>query len=289
VLSWKIKISVQNGTFNNISITYVSFLLLWKSENQEKTSGLSQVTDDLYRIVMFRVHRTIYQIEQVKILRPPWSVIIRCALVATSADSVPSSNLVRITIAPIGTTSEIFNEGGINIISLSNIRPITIYFHLSQCRLIPYLHQRSIFFKANSIRSSIVAILELFRGAQCLIEVIRSSGEEMWRVDAYQIPYYSRGIEEAKRTQTRFADWFDVLSFRLHFTLLWSENLHSDGHHFYQYQQNEQSLLTLFHWMQKRPRHITLENQVLDKRGGIIGQSILKTGFRMTIHIINKR
>jgi hypothetical protein len=43
--------------------------------------------------------------------------------------------------------------------------------------------------------SSIVAILELIRGAQCLIEVIRSSGEEMWRVDAYQIPYYSRGIE----------------------------------------------------------------------------------------------
>jgi hypothetical protein len=45
---------------------------------------------------------------------------------------------------------------------------------------------------------SIVAILELIRGAQCLIEMIRSSGEEMWRVDAYQIPYYSRGIEEAK-------------------------------------------------------------------------------------------
>jgi hypothetical protein len=46
-------------------------------------------------------------------------------------------------------------------------------------RAIPYLHQRPIFFKANSIHSSIVAILELIRGAQCLIEVIRSSGEEM--------------------------------------------------------------------------------------------------------------
>jgi hypothetical protein len=34
----------------------------------------------------------------------------------------------------------------------------------------------NIFFKTNS---SIVAILELIRGAQCLIEVIRSSGEEM--------------------------------------------------------------------------------------------------------------
>jgi membrane-associated PAP2 superfamily phosphatase len=36
----------------------------------------------------------------------------------------------------------------------------------------------NIFFKANSIHSSIVAILELIRGAQCLIEVIRYSGEE---------------------------------------------------------------------------------------------------------------
>jgi hypothetical protein len=33
-----------------------------------------------------------------------------------------------------------------------------------------------------------------------LIEVIRSSGEEMWRVDAYQMPYYSRDIEGEKQT-----------------------------------------------------------------------------------------
>ena len=33
--------------------------------------------------------------------------------------------------------------------------------------------------KQTIIHSSIVAILELIRGAQCLIEVIRSSGEEM--------------------------------------------------------------------------------------------------------------
>jgi hypothetical protein len=99
------------------------------------------------------------------------SGIGKWSLVAASTDSVPSSYLV-----PIGTTFEIFNEGGIKIISLSNIRPIIIYFHSSQCRLIPYLHQRPIFFKTNS---SIVAILELIRGAQCLIEVIRSFGEEM--------------------------------------------------------------------------------------------------------------
>jgi hypothetical protein len=39
-----------------------------------------------------------------------------------------------------------------------------------------------------------------------LIKVILSSGEEMWRVDAYQIPYYNRGIEEAKRAHAMFAD-----------------------------------------------------------------------------------
>jgi hypothetical protein len=39
-----------------------------------------------------------------------------------------------------------------------------------------------------------------------LIEVIWSSGEEMWSVDAYQILYYSRGIEGEKRTHPRFAD-----------------------------------------------------------------------------------
>jgi hypothetical protein len=45
-----------------------------------------------------------------------------------------------------------------------------------------------------------------------LIEVIRSSGEEMWRVDAYQIPYYSRGIEGEKRIHPRFADCLNHLT-----------------------------------------------------------------------------
>jgi len=77
------------------------------------------------------------------------------------------------------------------------------------------------FFKATSIHWSIVAILEFIRGAQCFIEVIWSSGEEMWCVDAYQIPYYSRGIEEAKRTHPRFADWlspcpFSIVRFEVH-------------------------------------------------------------------------
>ena len=135
-----------------------------------------------------------------------WHIIFHSSLLRL----IPYLHQTLSVLRPLELLSEIFNEGGIKIISLSNIRPIIIYFHSSQCRLIPYLHQRPIFFKANSMHILyiyIVAILELIRGAQCLIEVIRSSGEEMWRVDAYQIPYYSRGIEEAKRTHPRFADW----------------------------------------------------------------------------------
>jgi hypothetical protein len=45
---------------------------------------------------------------------------------------------------------------------------------------------------------------------------IRSSGEEMWRVDAYQIPYYSRGIEGEKRTRPRFADWTSIITIYLY-------------------------------------------------------------------------
>jgi hypothetical protein len=125
----------------------------------------------------------------------------------------------------------------------------------SQCRLIPYLHQRPIFFKANSFicrhfrtysrcamfdwsdtvfRRRNVTRTESAEVATSAIEafnwrdhkrrnpivfphfisehatnlhVIRSSGEEMWRVDGYKIPYYSRGIEGEKRTHPRFADW----------------------------------------------------------------------------------
>ena len=74
------------------------------------------------------------------------SGIGKWSLVATSADSY-----LHHTSFPLELLSEIFNEGGIKIISLSNIRPIIIYFHSSQCRLMPYLHQRRIFFKAISL------------------------------------------------------------------------------------------------------------------------------------------
>ena len=41
------------------------------------------------------------------------------------------------------------------------------------------------------------------------------------------------------------------------------EHFNIDGRQFHQYQQSEQSPLTLTHWTQKRLRHMTLEIQVL--------------------------
>ena len=63
-ITGKKEVLVFNTTFNNISvIPWHSVLLIEETGTLEKTTDLPQVSDELYHIIMYRVHFTMTGIQ----------------------------------------------------------------------------------------------------------------------------------------------------------------------------------------------------------------------------------